>query len=67
MRTKPSRRTRALLATAAFLASKEDEVADILDDLAAQHPGNASEYHRAADNARDAANGAKKVQRHLAG
>lgn len=56
-----------LLAAAAFLASKEDEVADILDELTAQHPEHASEYRRAADKAREGANRAREVQRHYAG
>ena len=54
-----------LLAAAASLASKEDEVADILDELAAQHPEHASEYHRAAGKAREGASRAREVQRHF--
>jgi ribosomal protein L17 len=56
-----------LRAAAASLASKEDEVAELLDELASQHPERASEYQRAADKARDGAKRAREVQRHFAG
>jgi len=52
-----------LAALAADLATHEDNVARVHDQLAAEDPGNAPRYRRIADEARHAAHRAREFQR----
>ncbi len=52
---------------AALLAATEDKVAQVHEDLAAHSPQRESEYRRTAEEARKAADHARKVQRQFAG